>query len=149
MLVTEFLQGRHVNRQSVTRYIQRHAAEFKGHTRMKGKELDLDEFAVQLLNEQYPMILNVVEDNYRDKYETAIEKLAAAYEQLSEAQKVVAEAVEFRITTEQKMLVLEDKANKVETLEEQLKAAERERDQAKAEVTELRRRKLIDRIFNR
>ena len=46
MKVTDFLKGRDVERQAVTRYINRHEEIFKEHTKKIGKEIELDADAV-------------------------------------------------------------------------------------------------------
>lgn len=63
MKITEFLQGRNVARQAVTRYINRHDEIFKNHVKKDGKELDLDMMAVEALEEVYPleMPVNVID----------------------------------------------------------------------------------------
>lgn len=64
MNISEFLNGRSVQRQTVTRYIQRHKTEFEGHTKRKGKELELDAVATELLERKYPLTspIKVIED---------------------------------------------------------------------------------------
>ena len=47
MKISEFLQGRSVARQAVTRYINRHDEIFKNHVKKDGKELDLDIVAIE------------------------------------------------------------------------------------------------------
>ena len=64
MKVTEFLQGRDVERQAVTRYINRHEDLFKGHTQKVGKEIELDAFAVEQLAEVY----GIDEERYNSLY---------------------------------------------------------------------------------
>ena len=55
MKVTDFLKGREVERQAVTRYINRHEEIFKGHTEKVGKEIELDSVAVEELEKVYPL----------------------------------------------------------------------------------------------
>lgn len=63
MKITEFLQGRNVERQAVTRYINRHDEMFKNHVKKDGKELDLDMVAIEALEKIYPleMPVNVID----------------------------------------------------------------------------------------
>ena len=63
MKISEFLQGRSVARQAVTRYINRHDETFKNHVKKEGKELDLDMVAIEALEKIYPleMPVNVID----------------------------------------------------------------------------------------
>lgn len=54
MKIGDFLQGRLVERQAVTRYIERHSEEFEGHISKIGREIVLDDVAIQILDKQYP-----------------------------------------------------------------------------------------------
>lgn len=57
--ISEFLQGRSVARQAVTRYINRHDEIFKNHVKKDGKELDLDMVAIEALEKAYPLEMPV------------------------------------------------------------------------------------------
>ena len=59
MKISEFLQGRSVERQAVTRYINRHDEIFKNHVKKVGKELDLDMVAIEALEKAYPLDMPV------------------------------------------------------------------------------------------
>lgn len=59
MKISEFLQGRSVERQAVTRYINRHDEIFKSHVKKVGKELDLDMVAIEALEKAYPLDMPV------------------------------------------------------------------------------------------
>lgn len=63
MKISEFLQGRSVARQAVTRYINRHDEIFINHVKKDGKELDLDMVAIEALEKIYPlkMPVNVID----------------------------------------------------------------------------------------
>lgn len=53
---SDFLNGRNVERQALTRYINRHPELFKNHTKKVGKEIELDDEAVAILDKIYPLI---------------------------------------------------------------------------------------------
>lgn len=55
MKISDFLEGRRVERQAVLRYINRHSDAFEGHITKAGRELDLDQTALAILDEMYPM----------------------------------------------------------------------------------------------
>lgn len=56
MNITDFANSRGKQPQTISKYIQRHPKEFEKHIKKtgKGKEIELDDVAIQLLNEQYP-----------------------------------------------------------------------------------------------
>lgn len=93
MKISEFIEGRNVNYDTVRRYINRNPEMFKGHVGRANK-IELDGVAVQLLEEKYPALepVQVIQDtSARDellqlhkKYAAAMEKLTALTEQNSQ-----------------------------------------------------------------
>ena len=93
MKISEFIQGRNVNYDTVRRYINRNPEMFKGHVGRANK-IELDDIAVQLLEEKYPapVPVQVIQDtSARDellelhkKYAVAMEKITALTEQNSQ-----------------------------------------------------------------
>ena len=55
MTITEFARSREQQPQTISRYINRHADLFKGHTKKTGKTVELDAAAVELLDKVYPL----------------------------------------------------------------------------------------------
>lgn len=90
MKISEFIQGRNVNYDTVRRYINRNPEMFKGHVGRANK-IELDDIAVQLLEEKYPAPepVQIIQDtSARDellelhkKYVVAMEKITALTEQ--------------------------------------------------------------------
>lgn len=90
MKISEFIQGRNVNYDTVRRYINRNPKMFKGHVGRANK-IELDDVAVQLLEDKYPAPepVQVIQDtSARDellqlhkKYAAAMEKITALTEQ--------------------------------------------------------------------
>lgn len=127
MKVTDFLRGRDVERQAVTRYINRHPEIFAGHITKDGKELELDEVAVDALGEVYPLIVRptVVNGVSHEEYQQALRDLADARALYAAAKDMLAIAYK-----EKAELALE--AGKVKLLEEN--AAEQKQAQRRAEA---------------
>lgn len=84
MTINEFIKDRNVDPQAVRRYIERHPEEFENHLGKKGREIDLDEVAVEILDKKYPMqqIIQVVEDSESlTKLEKTQDLLFLAYQE--------------------------------------------------------------------
>ncbi len=64
MTITEFCKGRNVDAQAVRKYIERHPEYFSGHTNKKGREITLDDYALDILEDKYPLPapIEVIED---------------------------------------------------------------------------------------
>lgn len=54
MTITEFAKSRNQQPQTISRYISRHP-EFTSHTKKIGKNVELDEIALEMLDEVYPL----------------------------------------------------------------------------------------------
>ena len=90
MKIKDFIDGRNVSYQTVRKYIVNHPDIFKGHVG-RANNIDLDEDAIQLLEEKYPLTkpVQVIQDtSARDellelhkKYAVAMEKITALTEQ--------------------------------------------------------------------
>ena len=84
MKIQEFIQGRNVSYQTVRKYVVSHS-EFKGHIG-KPNNIILDEYAIQLLNEKYPLPqpIQVVSDTKaRQELEELKSKLLILHERYS------------------------------------------------------------------
>nr|CDL67053.1 unnamed protein product [uncultured bacterium] len=117
--ISEFIDGRNVTYDTVRRYIKRNPELFKGHTG-KSNCITLDEVAIKLLNEKYPLLqpVEVIEDS------ELMKKLLGLQEKYIQL-------VHERYDAELKIMALEHKESllistekKKSELEEQLKAAQ-------------------------
>ena len=54
MTITEFCKGRGIDSQAVRKYIERHPEHFTGHTGKTGREITLDDHAIDILEDKYP-----------------------------------------------------------------------------------------------
>ena len=55
MTISEFAASRGKQPQVISRYINRHPEDFKDHTKKTGKAVDLDDRAIEILSEKYPL----------------------------------------------------------------------------------------------
>lgn len=116
MEIKEFIEGRNVEYTAVYQYIKRNP-KFKGHIGKKGK-IVLDEYAVELLNEKYPLpqpIEMVQDPELLRKYNAVLEQLTMVQQQLVEAAPKIA-AAEYR---EQ---LIDNQQKQIEELEKELEA---------------------------
>lgn len=91
MTITDFLEGRNADAQAIRRYIQRHPDDFKGHINMKGREKDLDETAVAILEKKYPLQVMIINGVSHEEYEQVLKKLTEVQNQLMNTQKALQE----------------------------------------------------------
>lgn len=115
MRISEFIEFRNVEYDTIRRYISRKPEIFKGHTGRPGR-IELDDYAVEQLEKKYPLPhpVQVVEDtDARKKLSDLQEKLIFAMEQ---NQRLMQENAELRLIHNNQTL-LEDKLH----LEEKLK----------------------------
>lgn len=76
MKISEFIEGRNINYDTVRMYIKRNSKLFKGHIGRSGN-LDLDDIAVHLLEEKYPLAapIQVIQDTAaRDRLQALQDK---------------------------------------------------------------------------
>ena len=115
MTISEFIEGRGISYDTVRRYLNRNKEKFKGHIGKKGK-IVLDEYAVELLNEKYPLpqpIEMVQDPELLRKYNAVLEQLTMVQQQLVEAAPKIAAA-------EYNERLLDDQQKRIEELEKEL-----------------------------
>lgn len=124
MKVTEFLKGRDVERQAVTRYINRHEENFKGHTKKVGKEIELDSVAVEELEKvyPYPKPVTIINGVPQEEFIRVQNELILSQQRTSELQNRLLEAQEQIATAKATEILLEDKKQRISELEEKLEA---------------------------
>lgn len=131
MKVTDFLKGREVERQAVTRYINRHEEIFKGHIEKVGKEIELDSVAVEELEKVYPLPkpVTLVNGVPHEEFIRVQNELIMAQKVVGELQKRLLEAQEQIATAKATELLLEDKTQRISDLEAKVEA---DKDEIKA-----------------
>lgn len=134
MKITEFLQGRNVKRQAVTRYINRHEDFFAGHIQKVSKEIDLDMVAVRELEKVYPLEkpITVLDGIPHEVFEKVQAELIATQQKNSELMAKLLDATEQISMAKATQVLLEDKTKRIdalETLSEAQKQSLREKDE--------------------
>ena len=158
MKTSEFIKGRRVERQALTRYSKRHSELFAGHIVKNGKEIELDDVAVEILNNKYPLqqLVQIVEDT------ESIKKLAAANEKIAKLQEVIGQQKELLLKADNQIQLLEYKKDefehykqesneKIVNLSTDLTEKNSEIEQLKAELEAEKTRKLTlkERLFGK
>lgn len=151
MKVTDFINGRGVERQAVTRYINRHEEIFKGHTKKVGKEIELDSVAVEELEKAYPYPkpVTVVNGVPQEEFIHIQNELIKSQQRTSELQNLLLEAQEKIALARATELLLEDKTKRISELEAREEAKEQEiRELQEALATE-RSKTWVQKLFKK
>ena len=125
MKISEFLQGRSVERQAVTRYINRHDEIFKNHVKKVGKELDLDMVAIEALEKAYPldMPVNIINGVPKESFIKIQNELIMSQKKIESLQGQLLDVQEQIAAAKAQELLLEDKTNQVSELKKQIDEA--------------------------
>lgn len=117
-----------MERQAVTRYINRHEEIFKGHTERVGKEIELDMVAVEELEKVYPLPkpVVIVDGVPQEEFMRVQSELIASQKITNELQKRLLEVQVEIATAKATELLLEDKTKRIEELEAREQAKEQE-----------------------
>lgn len=143
------MRGRSVERQALTRYINRHSELFAGHIEKCGKEIELDDEAVRILNDIYPLIkpVEVVDGIPQDAHIKVLNELntvrkekEALLSKLIEAQSQIAMA-------NATQLLLEDKTKQLDEVRANRDELQNKLSNAEAELERYRNAGLFQRLF--
>lgn len=124
--LADFARERGVNPGTISAYIRRHPELFDGHTEMDGKKMLLDEAALQILDEIYPVpeAVQIVENIETVKeLAEARKELAAVQAQVIELQGKILSMTERAVLADQKILLIEDKDQQISDLQQDLSEA--------------------------
>ena len=172
MTITAFAESRNVQAQAVNRYILRHEDKFAGHTKKVGKSIELDEVALSILDEKYPLprpvqLLNGVDP---EEHKAVVDKLSSAQEyiiklhetveqlkdKVNENEKLIAQAEAQKILLEDKNSQLEaareegeKKDTEIDLQKKKIEEQNRQLEELKLENERLKNRSLFERIFNK
>lgn len=152
MTVTEFLEGRTVERQAVTRYIERHSEDFQGHTSKKGREIELDEVAVGILEKKYPLqsLVQVIEDKEsRQKLIKAQEYIIQLQEKINEQSLVIAQAESIKLLLDDKQHQLEMAEQRENEWKESQKRTEEELNRVREELEKERNKSWFAKLLGK
>ncbi|PHU34084.1 hypothetical protein [Pseudobutyrivibrio ruminis] len=145
MTITEFAESRQVQPQAISRYIGRHPEKFNGHTEKKGKTVELDDIALELLEKKYPMPapVQIIEDTEsRQKLIKAQELIIQLQDKLMDAQSQIAEA-------EATKILLEDKNAQIEKYELTEANYKKQIDELLEELSKEKSKTWIDKLFKK
>lgn len=150
MKISEFLQGRSVERQAVTRYINRHEI-FKSHVKKVGKELDLDMVAIEALEKAYPldMPVNVINGVPKESFIKIQNELIMSQKKIESLQGQLLDVQGQIATAKAQELLLEDKINQVSELKKQIDLKNDEIENLKEQLSEEKSKGFFAKIFGR
>lgn len=150
MKISEFLQGRSVERQAVTRYINRHDEIFKNHVKKVGKELDLDMVAIEALEKAYPleMPVNVINGVPKESFIKIQNELIMSQKKVESLQGQLLDVQEQMAVAKAQELLLEDKTNQVSELKKQIDLKNDEIENLKEQLSEEKSKGFFAKIFN-
>lgn len=123
--ISEFLKGREVKPNTLSNYIARHPELFEGHVKREGKNTFLDDEAVRILEEKYPLAKPVViinglsqeeERELREKLQRTQEMLVAMQNELANTKLQLAEKEKAEFLLELKEEKIEELTKEVETM---------------------------------
>lgn len=138
MNVSEFAQERQVSPGAVYAYMRKHKQELDGHLIREGRNVNLDDWAIDFLSKSYPLpapIPVAVDYESREKYTQALEEI-------SRLQKRIIELEQEQAKAKATALLLAEKSSELE--------AEREKvTELTTEAERLRSRSLWQRIRNK
>lgn len=151
MKISEFLQGRSVERQAVTRYINRHDEIFKNHVKKVGKELDLDMVAIEALEKAYPleMPVNVINGVPKESFIKIQNELIMSQKKVEGLQGQLLDVQEQMAVAKAQELLLEDKTNQVSELKKQIDLKNDEIENLKEQLSEEKSKGFFAKIFGR
>ena len=112
ILLTKFAESRGERGDTVRKYISRHKEMFEGHIDSTGKHMLLDDVAVELLEEVYPLPkpIEVVEDTEsRAKLIEALERLEKAKDLIAELSNQCNQLKIEKMELETSQMLLEEK----------------------------------------
>lgn len=149
MTITEFAKSRDIEPQAVSRYIGRHE-EFKGHISVNpknGKEKILDDVAIELLGEKYPLPkpIEIIEGIEPKEYQKVVNSMLELQELNNKMQEQLLDAQELIAGATAQRLMLEDRERQIAELKAEIEKSKEElaRDnefiaQVKVELEQLR-----------
>ncbi len=148
---SDFLNGRDVERQALTRYINRHPELFENHTKKMGKEIELDDEAVAILDKIYPLIqpvelINGVPQEVHIKIQN---ELIQAQKDNAELMKALLQAHEQLSVANTEKLLLEEKTKQYDELKDNNKQLADELAITKQELEHERNKGFFAKLFGK
>lgn len=150
MKISDFVKGRDVKETTVRMFISRNAEQFDGHITKVKKWLELDEVAVDILSNQYPIkpdpvVVNGIPKeehmNLLEEYNIALKEIAKLQTMAAEQARKIAGAEAKELLLEEKERQLEEKQSQMDTQAKMLTAARKEIKEKNAQIDALNNRK--------
>ncbi len=123
-LVSDFAESRNVDRNAVTQYIRRHPELFEGHTQVESQRMYFDDKAMEYLDKKYPLPapVEVIPDTRsRDLLVAEQQKTIMLQEDLMKLKDQLHDTQLQLTKKESSMLLLEDKSQRMESENTELK----------------------------
>lgn len=158
MNLTEFAESRNVKINAISNYMSRHAEKFAGHTKKVGKSIELDEVAMSILDEKYPLprpvqIMNGVDPEehkaVQDKLTAAQDFIIKLQDKMMEDQKLLAQAEAQKQLLEDKEAQLNAAKVEGEKKDTEIDSLKKANEDLRAELERLKNRSFLDRLFNK
>ena len=166
ILLTSFAESRNEKPDTIRKYISRHKDEFEGHCSFNGTKMELDNTAITILDEVYPLPkpIEIIEDTESRRELIKAQQLIIQLQQkISEQSMALAQAEATKLLLEDKEEQLKEKKDELAERKEEIARAkeeisvERQRadmerkkaEDVQREVDRLKNRGLLERILNK
>lgn len=143
MKISDFVKGREVKETTVRMFISRNAEQFDGHITKVKKWLELDEVAVDILSNQYPVKPDqvIVNGIPKEEHMKLLEEYNQALKEIANLRAMAADQANKIAGAEAKELLLEEKEMQLDTQRNLLTAARKEIKEKNAQIDALNNRK--------
>ncbi len=159
ILLTNFAESRNEKPDTIRKYINRHKDEFEGHCSFCGTRMEIDDYAVKMLNQLYPLPkpVEIIEDTESRKELIKAQKLIIQLQQkISEQSLALAKAAANKILLEDKEEQLKEKRNELDEAKQEISfqraradAEKAKAEEAQREIDRLKNRGLLERLLNK
>lgn len=128
MIISDFCKGRNVDPQAIRKYVQRHPEEFQGHTSKKGKEIELDPIAVEILEKKYPFPISILNGVTHEEHNLVLKQLAESQNVIIALQEELRKQTVLIAQAEAKQILLEEREKQLEELKAETKELKEENE---------------------
>ena len=144
MNISEFARSRGAEPQTVRHYINSHP-DIKIHTRKTGKETELTDEAIELLDKVYPLprpvqLMNGIDP---EEHKAALDKLAKTQEYIIQLQEKMMEDQKLIAQAEAQKILLEDKETQLEAARSEGEKKDHQLEDDKKKIDEQTNKKEI------
>lgn len=132
LTVTEFAKEREVDNQLPRKYIDRHPELFESHISKKGREVDFDDVAYEILDKKYPLPkpIEIIEDT------ESRAKLIKAQEIIIKLQNTINEQATMIAQAEAQNMLLEDRTEQLHEIKTEKAAVDQELNDVKVKLSD-------------